>query len=127
MLDQADVVRRVESDSKHVPLDLSLPFNAGELPQCWTCGLPWPESGACSGVPNDEQLATMLEDPDSWAHGLAHEVRRLRGLPDDASRQTEPPPEHGGPCIRSIDPDGKPLHYCAECYQDMPTTSGQTS
>lgn len=29
-------------------------------------------------------------------------------------------PTHEGPCTRSLDGDGKPLHYCAVCYQDMP-------
>lgn len=66
-------------DEKHVPLDLSLRHNEGELPQCWTCGLPWPEDGTCTGVPSEAQVAVMLDDPTAWAEGLATEVRRLRG------------------------------------------------
>jgi hypothetical protein len=62
----------------HVPLDLTFPPNRDELPQCWTCGLPWPTTGTCTGVATDEQVATMLDDPDSWVSGLEHEVRRLR-------------------------------------------------
>jgi hypothetical protein len=73
------------TDEAHVPLDLSLPWNADEHPQCWTCGLPWPAMGVCTGVPTDEQVATMLEAPESWAEGLAHEVRRLRDTPTRSS------------------------------------------
>ena len=65
----------------HVPLDRSHPVNADELPQCWTCGLPWPASRPCTGVASDEQVATMLEDYDAWAFALGQEVRRQRGLP----------------------------------------------
>lgn len=68
---------------EHVPLDLSRPWNQGSPPQCWTCGLPWPDNGACTGTPSDEQVATMLEDPETWAQGLATEVRRLRDTEDD--------------------------------------------
>lgn len=63
--------------TEHVALDLSFAPNQGEPPQCWTCGLPWPSEGICSGVPTPDVLAVMLEDPYTWADALATEVRRL--------------------------------------------------
>lgn len=64
-------------DRKHIPLDLSLPWNAHLKPQCWTCGLPWP----CDGTLPDWQLQAILdEEACSWpvVSRLVEEIRTLR-------------------------------------------------
>ena len=78
----------------------------------------------------DDTDYTGLFEYDDEADDASSQTRQdkldaiTRAHLDDTYLPDDEPPTHDGPCTRSFDPDGKPLHYCAVCFQDMPAANG---
>ena len=74
----------------------------------WGCAF-CKDTGPCA-LSDDASSQTRQDKLDSITRAHLDDTY----LPDDE------PPTHDGPCTRSYDPDGKPLHYCSVCFQDVP-------